>query len=151
MRLLAIGRARRDPESAIFARYAKRIKPGLELLEFDDGHGAVVEIKRREAAFLLAAVEKSDFVIALDGGGAVLDSPGLAKALLQWTETGRRLTFIIGGAEGLDAAVIARADAKLSLGKLTWPHMLVRPMVAEQIYRAQMINLGHPYHRAGRP
>jgi len=144
MRLLAIGRARGGPESEIFARYAKRIKPTLELLEFEDGHGAPIEIKRREAASLLAAIDKSDFVIALD-------SPGLAKALKQWTETARRLTFVIGGAEGLDAAITTRADAKLSLGPLTWPHMLVRPMLAEQIYRAQMINLGHPYHRAGRP
>jgi 23S rRNA (pseudouridine1915-N3)-methyltransferase len=71
--------------------------------------------------------------------------------LTRWSETGKRLSFVIGGAEGLDAAVIARADAKISLGRLTWPHMLVRPMLAEQIYRAQMINTGHPYHRAGRP
>jgi len=142
MRLLAIGRARGGPESEIFARYAKRIKPTLELLEFEDGHGAPIEIKRREAASLLAAIDKSDFVIALDTAGTGLDSPGLAKALL---------TFVIGGAEGLDAAITTRADAKLSLGPLTWPHMLVRPMLAEQIYRAQMINLGHPYHRAGRP
>jgi 23S rRNA (pseudouridine1915-N3)-methyltransferase len=151
MRLLAIGRAKGGPESEILARYTKRIKPPLELLEFDDGHGAAIEIKRREAAALLAAIEKSDFVIALDSGGSPFDSPGLAKALQKWTETAKRLTFIIGGAEGFDAAIIARADAKLSLGPLTWPHMLVRPMLAEQIYRAQMINLGHPYHRAGRP
>jgi len=151
MRVLAIGRAKRDPESEIFSRYAKRIKPTLELLEFDDGHGAAVEIKRREAAWLLGAIDKSDFVVALDGGGSALDSPGLAKALQKWSESGRRISFVIGGAEGLDAGVIARADAKISLGALTWPHMLVRPMLAEQIYRAQMINLGHPYHRAGRP
>ena len=151
MRLLAIGRARGGPESEIFARYAKRIKPTLELLEFEDGHGAPIEIKRREAASLLAAIDKSDFVIALDTAGTGLDSPGLAKALKQWTETARRLTFVIGGAEGLDAAITTRADAKLSLGPLTWPHMLVRPMLAEQIYRAQMISAGHPYHRYGRP
>jgi 23S rRNA (pseudouridine1915-N3)-methyltransferase len=70
---------------------------------------------------------------------------------MKWTQTGRKLAFVIGGAEGLDAAVIARADATLSLGRLTWPHLLVRPMLAEQIYRAQMIAAGHPYHRAGRP
>jgi len=151
MRLLAIGRAKRDPESEIFARYAKRIKPNLDLQEFEDGHGAPIEIKRREAAHLLAAIEKSDFVIALDQSGPPLDSPALAKSLQKWIETAKRLTFIIGGAEGLDAAIITRADAKLSLGPLTWPHMLVRPMLAEQIYRAQMITQGHPYHRAGRP
>jgi 23S rRNA (pseudouridine1915-N3)-methyltransferase len=151
MRLLAIGRAKSSPESEIFARYAKRIKPTLDLQEFEDGHGAPIEIKRREATSLLSAIEKSDFVIALDIDGPPLDSLGLAKALQKWTETARRLTFVIGGAEGLDAIIITRADAKLSLGPLTWPHMLVRPMLAEQIYRAQMITQGHPYHRAGRP
>jgi 23S rRNA (pseudouridine1915-N3)-methyltransferase len=151
MRILAIGRAKSSPESDLLVRYAARIKPTLALQEFDDGHGAPVEIKRREAAALLAAMDKSDFVIVLDTAGAAPDSLELAKRLQSWMETGRRLTFVIGGAEGLDAAVIGRADAKLSLGRLTWPHMLVRPMLAEQIYRAQMINAGHPYHRAGRP
>ena len=90
-------------------------------------------------------------MVALDGGGLAPDSLGLAKHLAKWTETGKKLAFIIGGAEGLDASVIARAGAKISLGALTWPHILVRPMLAEQIYRAQMINVGHPYHRSGRP
>jgi 23S rRNA (pseudouridine1915-N3)-methyltransferase len=151
MRVLAIGKGGKQAESDLFARYAARIKPTLMLLEFDDGHGSPVEIKRREAAILLDAIKPSDFVIALDAGGAAPDSPEFAKLLTRWSETGRRKNFIIGGAEGLDAAVIARADATLSLGRLTWPHMLVRPMLAEQIYRAQMITAGHPYHRAGRP
>jgi 23S rRNA (pseudouridine1915-N3)-methyltransferase len=135
----------------LFARYAARIKPRLTLQEFDDGHGSPAEIKRREAVFLLGAVSPADFVVALDGGGATPDSAELAKLLLRWTETGKKLSFLIGGAEGLDAAVIARADAAISLGRLTWPHMLVRLMLAEQLYRAQMIAAGHPYHRAGRP
>ena len=135
----------------LFERYAERIRPALVLQEFNDGTGSPVEIKRREAAMLLAAVTPQDFVVALDGGGAAPDSPGLAGMLGRWGESGRKLCFIIGGAEGLDGSVIARAEAKLSLGALTWPHLLVRPMLAEQIYRAQMINLGHPYHRAGRP
>jgi 23S rRNA (pseudouridine1915-N3)-methyltransferase len=151
MRLLAIGRFRQSPESALFARYAARIRPKLGLLEFDDGTGAAVEIKRREAAALLAAVEKGDLAVALDVAGAAPDSLEFARRLQGWIETGKRLTFIIGGAEGLDAAVLTRADAQLSLGRLTWPHMLARAMLAEQIYRAQMINAGHPYHRAGRP
>jgi len=152
MRVLAIGKAAKSaPETALFARYAVRIKPALTLLEFADGHGSAGEIKRREAASLLAAILPADFVVALDSGGATPDSPELARLLTKWLETGRKLSFVIGGAEGLDAAVIARADAKLSFGALTWPHILVRPMLAEQIYRAQMINTGHPYHRAGRP
>ena len=151
MRLLAIGRSKTSPEMDLFARYAARIRPALTLLEFNDGHGSAIEIKRREAEILLAAILPQDFVIALDAGGATPDSPELARLLSRWAEAGRRMTFVIGGAEGFDAAVIARADATISLGKMTWPHMLVRPMLAEQIYRAQMILTGHPYHRSGRP
>lgn len=151
MRLLAVGRQRQAPEAELFERYAARIRPRLALQEFNDGNGSPVEIKRREAAMLLAAVTPQDFVIALDGDGLALDSPGLAVRLAKWQERHAKLCFIIGGAEGLDGSVIARADATLSLGAMTWPHLLVRPMLAEQIYRAQMINMGHPYHRSGRP
>lgn len=152
MRLLAIGRApAKAPEMELFARYAKRIKPALALLEFTDGVGSPAEIKRREADVFLSALKPDEFVIALDQDGAVPDSPELARLLAGWIERSKKLAFVIGGAEGLDASVLARAGAKLSLGRLTWPHMLVRPMLAEQIYRAQMILTGHPYHRAGRP
>ncbi len=135
----------------MFARYAARIRPGLAVQEFDDGQGAPVEIKRREAVMLLGAVGAGDLVVVLDAGGAAPDSLELAGLLRRWMETGRKISFIIGGAEGLDASVIARADAVISFGKLTWPHMLARVMLAEQVYRAQMILAGHPYHRAGRP
>lgn len=152
MRLLAIGKApSKAPEMEIFARYAKRIRPALTLVEFADGQGSAAEIKRREGEAILAALKPDEFLIAMDLDGAVPDSPGLAKALANWLERSKKLAFVIGGAEGLDAPVLARAGAKLSLGSLTWPHMLVRPMLAEQIYRAQSILAGHPYHRAGRP
>ncbi|HQT45880.1 MAG: 23S rRNA (pseudouridine(1915)-N(3))-methyltransferase RlmH [Acidocella sp. 20-63-7] len=152
MRLLAMGKASSGAaENEILRRYAVRIKPALELVELPHGYGSAAEIKRREAEALLAALSTHDFVIALDGGGQMPTSEELARLLGRWTESGKKLSFVIGGAEGLDTSIIARADAKLSLGKLTWPHMLVRPMLAEQIYRAQMINAGHPYHRAGRP
>jgi len=150
MRLLAVGKGG-GPEREIFDRYAKRIKPALALVELPDGVGSPAEIKRREADAILAALKPDEFVIALDLDGATPDSPGLARLLEGWLERSRKLAFVIGGAEGLDATLLARAGAKLSLGKLTWPHMLVRPMLAEQIYRAQMILSGHPYHRAGRP
>ncbi|HYZ62393.1 MAG TPA: 23S rRNA (pseudouridine(1915)-N(3))-methyltransferase RlmH, partial [Acetobacteraceae bacterium] len=91
------------------------------------------------------------FAVALDQGGAMPDSPGLARLLEGWLARSRLLCFLIGGAEGLDGAVTSRADAVLSLGPLTWPHLLVRAMLAEQLYRAQSILAGHPYHRAGRP
>jgi 23S rRNA (pseudouridine1915-N3)-methyltransferase len=151
MRLLAVGKDRRGPEAEIFERYAARIRPTLTLVEFSEGIGSPVEIKRREGNALLAALARQDFVIALDQGGDMPDSAKLAKRLGGWMEAARRLNFVIGGAEGLDAAVLARADATLSLGRLTWPHLLVRPLLAEQLYRAQTILAGHPYHRAGRP
>ena len=151
MRLFAIGKAGSCPEAELFTRYAARIRPNLTLAEFSPGQGSVAEIKRREADALLGALSAQDFVIALDSGGQAPDSEEFARLLARWTETGKKLAFLIGGAEGFDATVIARVNAKLSLGRLTWPHMLVRPMLAEQIYRAQMILAGHPYHRAGRP
>ena len=151
MRVLAIGRARDGPEAALFARYAARIRPALTLTELADGKGSPVEIKRREADSLLAALPREAFAIVLDGDGEMLDSAAFAARLEGWLTLGRPLCFLIGGAEGLDRTVIARADFTLSLGRMTWPHLLVRAMLAEQIYRARSIAAGHPYHRAGRP
>lgn len=135
----------------LFVRYAKRIRPALTLVEFADGQGSPAEIKRRESEAILAALKPDEFLIALDMDGIAPDSAALARMLASWQERSRKLAFVIGGAEGLDASILARAGARISLGSLTWPHMLVRPMLAEQIYRAQSILAGHPYHRAGRP
>jgi 23S rRNA (pseudouridine1915-N3)-methyltransferase len=132
-------------------RYLKRLRPTPRLIEIADGTGSPVEIKRREATSLLAALPARSFVVALDLAGAAPDTDALVRLLAQWREAGRALAFVIGGAEGLDASVLARADATLSLGRLTWPHMLVRVMLVEQLYRAQAIASGHPYHRSGRP
>lgn len=151
MRLIAVGKQKAGPESELFARYAARIRPALGLTEVPDGHGAPSEIKRREGASLLAALPGTALLIALDLGGPCPGSDGLARLLERWLGSGRLPCFVIGGAEGLDAPVLARADNTLSLGPMTWPHMLVRPMLAEQLYRAQSIRAGHPYHRAGRP
>ena len=116
-----------------------------------EGRGAPAEIKRRESEALLAALPAQAFAVALDSGGSAPDSPGLSALLERWLGLSRTVCFLLGGAEGLDAAVLARADAALSLGPMTWPHMLVRPMLAEQLFRARAIASGHPYHRAGRP
>ena len=149
--LVAIGRIGRGPEAELFARYVERIRPKPRVVELPDGRGSPAEIKRREADALLAAVPAAAFAVALDLGGAAPTSEALAALLDRWLETGKTICFVIGGAEGLDARVLARADATLSLGPLTWPHMLVRAMLAEQLYRARAISAGHPYHRAGRP
>jgi 23S rRNA (pseudouridine1915-N3)-methyltransferase len=100
---------------------------------------------------LLAALPAPGFLVALDGGGQTPDSVLFAQLLQGWIESARPICFAIGGAEGFDPAVLARADYTLSLGALTWPHLLVRGLLAEQIFRARSIAAGHPYHRAGRP
>lgn len=149
--LIAIGRAARTPEAELVARYAERLHPKLRVVELPDGHGAPAECRRREGAALLAALPAQAFAVALDLGGKALDTEAFAAHLTRWLEAGRPLAFLIGGAEGLDRAVLDRADFALSLGAMTWPHQLARAMLAEQLYRARAIASGHPYHRAGRP
>jgi 23S rRNA (pseudouridine1915-N3)-methyltransferase len=151
MHVIAIGRLRGGPESELFARYQARIRPKLVLTELREASGGTAEIKHREATALLAATPTGALVVALDLGGNAPDSEGFAALLERWLGSGRPVCFLIGGTEGLDAAMLDRADYVLSLGRLTWPHFLVRPMLAEQIYRARMISAGHPYHREGRP
>ena len=151
MRLIAVGKQRAGPEAELFARYSARLRPALTLIEVADGRGAAAEIKRREGEGLLAALPAGGLAVALDLGAPCPGSEGLARLLERWLGLSRPVCFLIGGAEGLDGPVLARADHALSLGAMTWPHMLVRPMLAEQLYRAQAILAGHPYHRAGRP
>jgi len=133
------------------ARYAGRTRPALVVTEIAEGRGSAAEIRRREAAALLAALPAGALAVALDMGGEAADTEAFAARLERWLESGRPVFFLIGGAEGLDRPVLDRADATLSLGRLTWPHMLARVMLAEQIFRARAISAGHPYHRAGRP
>jgi 23S rRNA (pseudouridine1915-N3)-methyltransferase len=151
MRVIAIGRSRDGPEADLFARYTARIRPTLALTELADGKGAPAEIKRREGEALVAALPTQAFAIALDLEGEVLDSETFAARLESWLSLSRPVRFLIGGAEGLDRTVLTRADFTLCLGRMTWPHLLVRAMLAEQIYRARSIVAGHPYHRSGRP
>ncbi len=151
MRLLAIGKAKPGPERELFVRYVKRLRPALELVECAEARGSPVEIKRKEGQALLAALPASAFVVALDEAGERPGSLEFAAMLDGWLGRSGTLCFVIGGAEGLDRALIGRADRALSLGPLTWPHMLVRVLLVEQLYRARSIAAGHPYHRAGRP
>ena len=151
MRLIAVGRLRAGPEAELFDRYNARLRPSLAVSEIAEARGAPAEIKRREAQALLAQLAPASRAVALDQGGAAMGSEALARLTESWLAAGRPLAFMIGGAEGLDAAVLARADHVWSFGPATWPHFLVRVLLAEQLYRAQSILAGHPYHRAGRP
>jgi 23S rRNA (pseudouridine1915-N3)-methyltransferase len=147
LHLIAVGRMRAGPEADLFARYNARLRPKFAVTEIAEARGAPAEIKRREGEALLAALPAKAWQVPLDPSGTMPDSDELARLLARWLGLARPLCFLIGGAEGLDTRVLARASLVLSLGRLTWPHLLVRAMLAEQIYRAQSILAGHPYHR----
>jgi 23S rRNA (pseudouridine1915-N3)-methyltransferase len=147
--LLAVGKARSGPQRDLFEDYAGRLRWPLKLVEVDEKRKLAPEpLKAREAELLLAQLPKGAVLCALDEKGKAESSAGLADQLRKWQDGGvADVAFAIGGADGHGAALLARADRKLSLGAMTWPHMLVRGMLAEQLYRAQQILAGHPYHR----
>jgi 23S rRNA (pseudouridine1915-N3)-methyltransferase len=148
--VLAAGRGRGEPAQALFDEYVRRLPWQTELKEIVAPKGlAGARLRTVEAALLLKALPEKAQLIALDGGGEALSSESFAKRLGQAHEAApTMLAFAIGGADGLGADVMARAAWQLSLGPMTWPHLLVRAMLAEQLYRAASILAGHPYHRA---
>jgi len=137
------------PERTLFEHYAGRITFALELREIEERKKLnPAQLKKREAELLLGQVPDGAVIVALDETGKALKSTDFAKNLETWRDEGvRDVAFVIGGADGLDEAVKKRARLVLSFGTMTWPHLLVRGMLAEQIYRAQCILAGHPYHR----
>jgi 23S rRNA (pseudouridine1915-N3)-methyltransferase len=153
--IAAVGRAREAHVRALFHEYARRLAQGgrrawpIVLHEIEEKRRlAPLELKAREADLLRAHVPDRARLVALDASGKMLSSDDLARRLGAWRDAGApAVAFVIGGAEGLDPALIARADLVLSLGAMTWPHQLVRVMLAEQLYRARAILDGHPYHR----
>jgi 23S rRNA (pseudouridine1915-N3)-methyltransferase len=147
--LVAAGRSRSGIERELYAHYAARLVWPIELKEIEVRTAALpAEQRKRESALLLAAVPKVAKVVALDEHGKLLTSEGFAKQIGGWRDEGvAEIAFLIGGAGGLDDAVRKSADLVLSLGRVTWPHLLMRGLLAEQLYRAQQILAGHPYHR----
>jgi 23S rRNA (pseudouridine1915-N3)-methyltransferase len=131
------------------ARLRSRLK--LDLVEIPAGvRGAARDAQRAlgiEAARLLAALRPKEFVVALDEHGEEFATGELASWLQSRLQAGRDLAFLIGGADGLAAQVLARADFKLSLSRLTLPHALARVLLMEQLYRAHSVLEHHPYHR----
>ncbi len=151
--LAAIGRARAGPVRDLYEHYAERLDRGplgpLTLKEAEEHRPLPPgELKRREAELLLGAVPEGARLIALDERGKAMTSADLATLLGRWRDEGiKDAAFLIGGADGLDDKARAAAHLTLSLGPMTWPHLLVRALLAEQLYRAQSILTGHPYHR----
>jgi len=147
--IAAVGKLRRGPERDIIDTYLKRMRWDVAIREFDTpGQLDAATRKHRESMLLLEAVPDGSALVALDRRGRNLASEDFARHIGGWRDSGRRAAFLIGGAEGLDDAILHRADLTLAFGSATWPHMLARCMLVEQIYRAHEILAGHPYHRA---
>jgi 23S rRNA (pseudouridine1915-N3)-methyltransferase len=140
---------RNGPFADLQMLYAARIVPPVAIVELEVRQRLPsAALKAREAALILGVLSARARLIALDERGTMWSSRDLADQLAAWRFAGvAELAFAIGGADGLGAKVLDRADTTLSLGRMTWPHLLARCMLLEQLYRAQQILAGHPYHR----
>jgi 23S rRNA (pseudouridine1915-N3)-methyltransferase len=149
LHVIAVGRLKGGPHEALARYYAERIAWPLTLRDVEEKRPlSASEIREREGALLLAAAPPRATLVALDTRGQTLTSEAFAERLQRWRDSGTDdLAFLIGGAEGLADAVRQKAHLVLSLGAMTWPHLLARGMLLEQLYRAQQILAGHPYHR----
>ncbi len=154
IKLVAVGKGMPRWVDAGFQEYARRLPPpwGLELAEIRPAqrtkNSAIPKTVAAESRGLLAAAGRDSLLVALDEGGRRWTTKQLAERLGRWLEESREIALVIGGADGLDPDLIKRADEVWSLSSLTLPHMLVRVIVAEQLYRAWSIINHHPYHRA---
>jgi 23S rRNA (pseudouridine1915-N3)-methyltransferase len=154
--VVAVGRLKAGPERELLERYRDRATRAGRTLGFSFDAREIAEgsarsadgRKAEEAAAILAAVPAGSVLVALDERGKPLDSRGFADRLAAWRDAGTKdLAVAIGGADGLGPAVLDKADLRLAFGAMTWPHQLVRILLAEQLYRAVTILSGHPYHR----
>jgi 23S rRNA (pseudouridine1915-N3)-methyltransferase len=149
LHIVAVGKLKAGPHAALAQHYAERLAWPLVLREVEEKRPLpAAELKEREGALLLAAAPTGAVLVALDERGKTLTSAAFAQKIAQWRDAGTAdLAFLIGGADGLADGVRQKAQLVLSLGAMTWPHLLVRGMLLEQLYRAQQILAGHPYHR----
>jgi 23S rRNA (pseudouridine1915-N3)-methyltransferase len=138
LHIVARGKIGRSPEADLTERYLKRINWPTRVTELPDRGGALPE------------AASNAVTVVLDERGKSLSSIDLAKKLEGWRDTGRReARFLLGAADGHDEEMREKADLLLSFGPATWPHMLARAMLAEQLFRATSILANHPYHREG--
>jgi 23S rRNA (pseudouridine1915-N3)-methyltransferase len=139
LHLIARGKIGRGPEAELVDRYLKRVAWPVKVTELPESGGKPPPSPASGAVTIL-----------LDEKGEALGSLDLARRLERWRDEGRReARFLIGGADGFGDAERAEADLVLSFGKATWPHLLARAMLAEQLFRATSILANHPYHREG--
>ncbi|MCR6671264.1 23S rRNA (pseudouridine(1915)-N(3))-methyltransferase RlmH [Devosia ginsengisoli] len=154
--IAAVGRMKAGPERELVARYLDRAagggKPltltGFDVTELSESRASSSASRKADEAKALRAALPDGVVVALDERGKSIGSEPFARQLARWRDDGRpAVSFVIGGADGLDPAFVQAADLVLSFSPMVWPHQLVRIMLAEQLYRATTILSGHPYHR----
>lgn len=156
--ICAVGRLRAGPEKELVDDYLERLRhtgkqlgiTGVQLIEVEPKATPDSNLLAdREAELLLDAAPKGTRLVALDERGAMPTSKQFADKISAWRDNGiQTIAFLIGGANGLSPALRARADLVLAFGPMTWPHLLVRVLLTEQLYRSLTIMAGHPYHRA---
>jgi 23S rRNA (pseudouridine1915-N3)-methyltransferase len=156
IRIAAVGRMKSGPERELVSRYLDRAvasgKPlglsGFDVSELSESRASSSAARKAEEAKALREALPEGLVVALDERGKAVGSEALSQFIAKRRDDGKPvLSFVIGGADGLDPDFVTRADLVLSFSPLTWPHQLVRIMLAEQLYRATTILSGHPYHR----
>ncbi len=148
--LAVVGSGRGFTENDLALSWFSRLPHKGFFKEVASRHKDLPRRRDDEATRLLSLVPPSGRLIALDPNGTDLSSEKLSSYIADWRLEGfRDAVFAIGGADGHGSDVLARADFRFAFGRATWPHMLFRAMLAEQLYRAEMILLGHPYHRGG--
>ena len=151
--LVAVGQRQPAWADAAYADFAKRFPPEMRLelkavkAEPRSGGKSAEQLMAAEASRLDAAVPRGARRVVLDEHGARLTTPQLAQRLAAWQQDGRDVALLVGGPDGLDAALKAGADETLRLSDLTLPHAFVRVLLAEALYRAWTVSVNHPYHR----
>jgi 23S rRNA (pseudouridine1915-N3)-methyltransferase len=149
--ILTVGKFENSPHKLVFENYLKRLKWKIELKEIElknSQNFSIAKIKNAEAELILKAYKPNSKLILLDEKGQQFSSKNFAKLIADFGVNGfSDLTFVIGGADGLAEELLQKSNLKISLGLMTLPHLMVRSILIEQIYRAQTIIEGHPYHR----
>lgn len=152
--IISIGKFENSPHKQVFETYIKRLKWKVELKELDLKNSqnlSVPKIKEGEGALILKALKPSSKLIILDEDGKQFSSVAFSKMISDFAVAGDSdLSFVIGGSDGLSEEILQKSNLKISFGKMTFPHLMVRAILAEQLYRAQSIIAGHPYHREGK-
>ncbi len=142
IQIIAVGHLKSGPEKELFDQYTKRLSYSLKVVEINNRQDQQIP-----ASAYLKVLSEKDTIILLDETGENMTSRIFAQKLEAFSQIGKQISFIIGGADGIPEEIKRLGCFRISFGKLTWPHLLVRALLAEQLYRAQQIISNHPYHR----